>query len=115
PSPVRRHLRTNTARFAERGQCGRILHATRRHTVKVKLASKPASKFSHLLVDSTGLEVFGEGEWKVRTHGKGKRRQWRKLRISMDGVCLLIICGVVKTRRLESAFDEGYLLKVLNS
>jgi len=63
--------------------------------LKVKLASKPASKISHLLVDSSGLKVFGEGEWKVRTHGKDKRRTWRKLHISMDGESLLITAGVV--------------------
>ncbi|MBY0242891.1 MAG: transposase [Burkholderiaceae bacterium] len=28
----------------------------------------------HLLADSTGLKVFGEGEWKVRKHGYCKRR-----------------------------------------
>jgi hypothetical protein len=27
-----------------------------------------------LVVDSTGLNVFGEGEWKVRKHGYSKRR-----------------------------------------
>jgi len=63
--------------------------------LKVKLASKPASNISHLLVDSSGLKVFGEGEWKVRTHGKDKRRQWRKLHISMDGESLLITAAVV--------------------
>ena len=63
--------------------------------LKVKLASKPAVKISHLLVDSTGLKVFGEGEWKVRTHGKDKRRTWRKLQISMDGESLLITAAVV--------------------
>ena len=38
----------------------------------------------HLVIDSTGLKVYGEGEWKVRTHGKAKRRTWLKLHISMD-------------------------------
>ena len=28
----------------------------------------------HLVVDSTGLKVYGEGEWKVRQHGWTKRR-----------------------------------------
>ena len=37
-----------------------------------------------LVVDATGLKVYGEGEWKVRTHGKGKRRTWRKLHIAMN-------------------------------
>ncbi len=42
----------------------------------------------HLVVDATGLKVFGEGEWKVRTHGreKGKRRLWRKLHLGVDEV-----------------------------
>ena len=38
----------------------------------------------HLVIDSTGLKVFGEGEWKVRTHGVGKRRVWRKLHLGVD-------------------------------
>jgi hypothetical protein len=25
-----------------------------------------------VVLDSTGLKVFGEGEWKVRQHGPGK-------------------------------------------
>jgi hypothetical protein len=38
----------------------------------------------HLVVDSTGLKIYGEGEWKVRIHGKGKRRTWRKLHLGVD-------------------------------
>lgn len=37
-----------------------------------------------IVVDSTGLKVFGEGEWKVRKHGWGKHRTWRKLHIGID-------------------------------
>lgn len=45
---------------------------------------KPGKKHI-LLVDSTGLKVFGEGEWKVRTHGTdGKRRTWRKIHLLVD-------------------------------
>ena len=38
----------------------------------------------HLVVDSTGLKIFGEGEWKVRQHGVGKRRTWRKIHLAVD-------------------------------
>ena len=31
----------------------------------------------HLAVDSTGVKLYGEGEWKVRLHGKEKLRTWR--------------------------------------
>ena len=37
-----------------------------------------------LVVDATGLKLYGEGEWKVRTHGKGKRRTWRTLHLAMN-------------------------------
>lgn len=37
-----------------------------------------------VVVDSTGLKVYGEGEWKVRQHGAGKRREWRKVHFAVD-------------------------------
>jgi hypothetical protein len=38
----------------------------------------------HILIDSTGLKVYGEGEWKQRQHGKSKRRTWRKLHLGIN-------------------------------
>ena len=38
----------------------------------------------HLAVDSTGVKLYGEGEWKVRLHGADKRRTWRKLHLLID-------------------------------
>jgi transposase len=38
----------------------------------------------HLVIDSTGLKLYGEGEWQVRTHGKNKGRTWLKLHLAMD-------------------------------
>lgn len=37
-----------------------------------------------IVVDSTGLKVFGEGEWKARKHGVSKRRTWRKLHLAVN-------------------------------
>lgn len=37
-----------------------------------------------VVFDSTGLKVYGEGEWKVRAHGAGKRRTWKKLHVGID-------------------------------
>jgi IS5 family transposase len=52
-------------------------------TLKVKL-SKQASGSLNLVLDSTGLKIYGEGEWKVRKHGCSKRRTWRKLHLGAD-------------------------------
>lgn len=49
-------------------------------------------KARHILFDSTGLKVHGEGEWKVKVHGKSKRRTWRKLHIGIDAETQDIIC-----------------------
>lgn len=38
----------------------------------------------HLAVDSTGVKLYGEGEWEVRLHGADKRRTWRKLHLCID-------------------------------
>ena len=42
------------------------------------IAVQPATEPSHLVVDSTGLKVYGQGEWKGRQHGQTQRRTWRK-------------------------------------
>lgn len=52
-------------------------------TLKVKLPRK-ASGSLNLVLDSTGLKIYGEGEWKVRKHGYSKRRTWRKLHLGAD-------------------------------
>ena len=38
----------------------------------------------HLLIDSTGIKVEGEGEWNARKHGGPKRRIWRKIHLGID-------------------------------
>lgn len=37
-----------------------------------------------LVIDSSGLKVYGEGEWKVRQHGASRRRTWRKIHLAVD-------------------------------
>ncbi len=45
-----------------------------------KLSERPVTD---LVIDSTGLKVYGEGEWKVRQHGYSKRRTWRKVHLAV--------------------------------
>jgi hypothetical protein len=52
--------------------------------LEVGLPVKQSAKARHLVIDSTGLKVYGEGEWKVRSHGYTKRRTWRKLHLCLD-------------------------------
>lgn len=51
--------------------------------LNIKIPVMKKSKI-HAILDSTGLKVYGEGEWKVRQHGYSKRRTWKKFHISID-------------------------------
>jgi hypothetical protein len=55
----------------------------------------------HLVVDSTGCKVYGEGEWKVRVHGKGKRRTWRKLHLGVDEGSGEIMAAVLSSNNVS--------------
>ncbi|MCY9879385.1 IS5 family transposase [Vibrio natriegens] len=56
----------------------------RSKTIQVKYKNKSKGSVRHIAIDSTGLKVFGEGEWKVKKHGAEKRRTWRKLHLAVD-------------------------------
>lgn len=56
----------------------------RQKTLAVSLPKRVSKEGIVLALDSTGLKVFGEGEWKVRQHGYSKRRVWRKLHLGVD-------------------------------
>ncbi len=56
----------------------------RRPTLSVDLSAPAVTEPLHLVVDGTGLKVFGDGEWKVRQHGVSKRRTWRKIHLAVD-------------------------------
>jgi hypothetical protein len=51
--------------------------------LKVNLPKKNSPSLN-IVMDSTGLKIYGEGEWKVRMHGVSKRRTWRKLHVGAN-------------------------------
>ena len=53
-------------------------------TLAVKIPRRERTEPLHIVADSTGLKVYGEGEWKVRMHGVSKRRSWVKVHLAID-------------------------------
>ncbi|MFT6073739.1 MAG: hypothetical protein ACJAZ1_000648 [Yoonia sp.] len=75
----------------------------------LSLPPKTASKTTkpvQLVVDSTGLKIFGEGEWLEEKHKtKGKRRAWRKLRLSYCQIwCLRAVGHAARHPRWKKSF-----------
>lgn len=78
----------------------------RRHSAAVALPRRPKDEALHLVVDATGVKVYGEGEWKVRQYGVTRRRTWRKLHFGMDAATWEFVAVAVST----NSFKDSQLL-----
>jgi IS5 family transposase len=76
----------------------------------VDLDSRPRSEPLHVVVDSTGLKVFGEGEWMVRQHRWKKRRTWRKLHLAVDEATGEVVAQLTTERDVT---DDAVLPELL--
>jgi IS5 family transposase len=70
------------------------------------LGSGPA----HLLVDSTGLRLFGPGEWLIEKHGTKRRRAWRVLHLATDADTGRIVASVLTDKDADDGSQVGPLL-----
>ncbi len=75
----------------------------RRATLEVELPRTRSGEALHVVVDSTGVKVFGEGEWKVRQHGYTYRRTWRKVHVGLDEASGEIVATVVTTNNYHDS------------
>ena len=74
----------------------------RAQQLDVDLGHVPAQRPIHLVVDSTGLSIVGEGEWSAVRHGGRDQRGWSKLHLGVDAA------GMIVARALtESTVDDA--------
>ena len=84
--------------------------------LKVSLPVIEGRGARHVVVDSTGIKVYGEGEWKVRQHGYSKRRTWRKLHLGVDDEETgEILAAVVSTNNVSDGDAFGDMIDVIES
>ena len=82
----------------------------RQADLAVAMPTQPKDQPLHLVVDATGLKVYGEGEWKVRQHGWNKRRTWRKLHLGVDEATGEIVAQTLTTNSQDDAGQVEPLL-----
>lgn len=75
----------------------------RRRALAIELPRRKRSESLHMVVDSTGIKVYGEGEWKVRQHGWSRRRTWRKLHFGVDEATHEFVAVVVSTNSFKDS------------
>jgi len=78
--------------------------------VPLRRLLKPGEKL-HVVFDSTGVKVYGEGEWKVRRHGYSKRRTWRKIHV---GMCVESGQVVVAATSSNNVSDDAAMVHMMD-
>ena len=69
----------------------------------------------HLLVDSTGLKIYGEGEWLDHKHGIRSRRRWRKLHLGIDAVTHEIVASELTSDDVGDVSEIPVLLDQIDA
>jgi hypothetical protein len=62
----------------------------RSKTLKIKLRTKFRLGPVDLIIDSTGLSVFGEGQWAAAKHGKRGFQGWKKLHLGVNDSGIIV-------------------------
>ena len=66
----------------------------------------------HLVIDSTGLKLFGQGEWDEEKHGRA-RRSWRKLHLAVDAGTGEIVACLLTDNAADDAGQVPALLEAI--
>jgi hypothetical protein len=77
--------------------------AKRAAQLNVSLELPPTAGPVDVVVDSTGLKVFGAGEWRSEAYRQPKRRTWRKLHLSINADTQEIVAEVLTSKRCDDA------------
>jgi IS5 family transposase len=64
----------------------------------------------HILIDSTGLQVYGVGQWLEVKHGAKSRRTWRKLHLAVDAASGRIVARTLTDQDIDDPSQVGSLL-----
>jgi hypothetical protein len=64
----------------------------------------------HVLIDSTGLQVYGAGHWLEAKHGTKSRQTWRKLHLAVDAANGMIVAQTLTDQEADDPSQVGPLL-----
>ena len=78
--------------------------------LKVELPIVETGFAHHVVIDSTGMKVYGEGEWHILQHGSKERRTWRKLHLGVNEATGEILAAVVITNNVSDGLVLPELL-----
>ena len=87
----------------------------RQSTLRTPFSSSSYGRSRHIVIDATGLRVYGAGEWHVQKHGSGRRRTWRKLHLGVDERTKEIVATEITTSHVHDSQVLSALLSQVTS
>ena len=87
---------------------------SRRHAtvaIRQQVDRAPEGPIS-LIVDSSGLQVCGQGEWHTQKHGEKKRKRWKKLHIGVDAQGRIVASTVTESHAQDPSQVPALLSQV---
>jgi Transposase DDE domain len=79
------------------------------------LPQLPTAGPVHVVLDSTGLKVYGAGEWQTEKHGGRGRRTWRKLHLAVNSASNEILASELTSKEVGDLSMVGPLLEQIQS
>ena len=67
-----------------------------------RLRGVPRRAGLHLIIDSTGLSMAGEGEWATVKHGGRGTRGWKTLHVGVDHTGVIVAHALTRSRTRRS-------------
>jgi len=96
---------------------GLTLSAPDHSTVSRRVVTLPMTQTAsvphgplHVLIDSTGLQIYGAGQWLEAKHGAKSRRTWRKLHLAVDAANGMIVAQTLTDQDVDDPSQVGPLL-----
>ena len=100
---------------------GLTLSAPDHSTVNRRAATLPVIQATqvpagplHMLIDSTGLQVYGAGQWLEAKHGAKSRRTWRKLHLAVDAASGMIAAQTLTDQDVDDPSQVSPLLNQID-
>lgn len=109
--PVLLQKKVNIPDYSTINRRRKYLSITLPHKTKNKEGKTPID----IVIDSSGLKVYGEGEWKVRQHGISKRRTWRKIHLGVNPKTGFIEASELTENRVDDAAMVESLLNNIDN
>ena len=79
----------------------------RSQRLDLALRRAPVQGPLHLVIDSTGLTVVGEGEWAAAKHAKRGKRGWKNLHLGVDRAGVIVAQAVTEPTADDATIGVG--------